>query len=74
VKYSSIHVPIASIRIKLRIFPTPRYKRIENKVKEIEVTRPRLELAKMSEKVNSVAVKNVTKKRKTTPKVCVSTK
>lgn len=60
--------------IKLRIFPTPKYKRIEKMVKEIEATSPRLELAKISEKVKRRAVKNVIKNKRITPKVPGSTK
>jgi len=73
-KYSSIQRVIASMRTKLSKFPTPKNKRTEKSVREMATTRPRLELAKISEAVKRIAVKNVIKKRGITPKVLGSTK
>ena len=73
-KYSSIHIPIASMRTKLRIFPTPKNRRIEKRVRAIAVIRPRRELAKIRENVKSITVKNVMKNKGITPNVRGSTK
>lgn len=73
-KYSSIHTAIATIRIRLRIFPTPRYIRIAKRDEAIEIISPRRELANIKEKVKSNATKKVTKNKGTAPKVLGSTK
>jgi hypothetical protein len=67
-------VPIASIKIKLRILPTPKYNNIRNKDNEEAVISPRRELAKIKEKVKRRATKIVIKNKRITPNVPGSTK
>jgi len=74
VKYSSIHIAIATIKSRLRIFPTPRYARIEKRDREVEIINPRRVLAKIKEKVKRSVVKKMMKNRGTTPKIPGSTK
>jgi hypothetical protein len=69
VKYSSMQTAIASISIKFSMFPTPRNRRIEKSVNDIEAINPRRELAKSKENVKRSAVKKVIKNRGTTPNV-----
>jgi hypothetical protein len=73
-KYSSKHTAIATINIRFNILPTPKYIRIENRDKDIEIIRPRRELAKIREKVKRAAIKNVIKNNGTTQNVTGSTK
>jgi hypothetical protein len=47
--------------MRLRILPTPKYARIVKRVREIDVIRPRRELAKIREEVNSNAANKPTK-------------
>ncbi len=65
---------IASISPKFNRLPTPKYKRSAKIVSEMDTTSPLLELAKISEAVKSMAVKNVTKNRGITPNICGLTK
>lgn len=64
-----MQVPIASIRIKFNRFPTPKNNRIENKISDIEATKPRRELAKMSENVKRNEIKSSRKNSGIAPKV-----
>jgi hypothetical protein len=73
-KYISIHEVIATIKAKFSQLPTPKYLKTRKRVKAIEERRPRLELAKIKEKVKSRATKKVMKNRGTIPKVPGSTK
>jgi len=54
---------IATIRMRLRILPTPRYIRKRKKVRAIVARIPRLLLAKISEKVKRKQKKTKTKNR-----------
>lgn len=65
---------IARIRIKLRMFPTPRYNKIRNKNIEEEVISPLRELANNSEEVNNIAKNIIIKKSGTAKTVSGSTK
>jgi len=69
-----MQITIASINPKFNQFPTPRNNNKEKIVKALETIKPRLEFAKIREKVNSTAVKKVIKSNGITPKVCGSTK
>ena len=69
-----MQVPIATIKIKLRILPTPKYIRIKNMDKNMEAIKPRRLLAKRSENVKRSETKIVTKNRGITPNVPGSTK
>lgn len=73
-KYNSVQTAIASINPRLSRLPTPKYKRIENKDRDKEAIRPRLELVKSNEKVNKRAANNIIKNKGTAPKVLGSTK
>jgi hypothetical protein len=74
VKYSSTHIRIATIRIKLRILPTPKNAKIRKKDNAVPAKRPRLVLAKTNEKVNKNAMNDSRKKRGTIPIKSGSTK
>lgn len=69
-----MQIAIARIKTKLRMFPTPRYIKIKNRVKEIDAISPRREWAKSKEKVKRIVVKKVIKNKGITPKVSGSTK
>ncbi len=56
------------------MFPTPKYNKIVNKTREIEVINPRLELAKIRDEVKSIARKRTKKKREIAPNVSGSIK
>jgi hypothetical protein len=73
-KYNSIQVAIATIRIRLRIFPIPKYDSRRKKVRAMVATIPRLLFAKIREKVKRRQKKIRTKKRKIAPKEPGSTK
>ena len=67
-KYNSIQIAIATIRIKLRMLPTPRYiRRRKNDVATV-ATNPRRLLAKINEKVKRRQKNIKTKNKKITPK------
>jgi hypothetical protein len=67
-KYNSIQVAIATIKIMLRILPTPKYTRIEKRDRDREMIRPRRELAKIKEKVKRRQKNIRTKKSRIVPK------
>jgi hypothetical protein len=60
-----MQVEIATIKMRLRILPTPRYVRSRKKVRAIVATIPRLLFAKINEKVKR-RQKNIKTKRKGT--------
>ena len=62
-KYNSMQIAIATIKIRLRILPTPRYISIRKSVVAMVVTIPRRLLAKISEKVKRRQKKSKTKNR-----------
>lgn len=64
----------AAIRIKFRIFPTPKYLRIRKRVRPKEVMNPLLVLPKTREKVKSKLKKIRTKNKGRTPNCSGSTK
>ncbi len=65
---------MAMIKIKLRMFPTPKYLRIKNKDRDIEIRRPLREFAKRRDDVKSRAEKVSRKNKGTIKKVFGSTK
>jgi len=67
-------MPIATIKIKLRIFPTPRYERNAKSDNDTEMIRPRRELAKIKEKVKRRAANRRAKNRAMVPKTSGLTK
>jgi len=73
-KYNSIDSAIATIRIRLRILPTPKYIRRRKKLRAIVATTPRRLLAKISEKAKSRQKKARMKKSGITAKESGSTK
>jgi hypothetical protein len=67
-------VAIATIRIKFKIFPIPKYARIKKIVKEIEAIKPLREPAKTRENVKRRVANKIIKNNKTAPKEAGSTK
>jgi hypothetical protein len=59
---------IATIRMRLRIFPTPKYIRVRKKVMAIVATIPRRLLANINEKVKRRQKNIRIKKKKIAPK------
>jgi len=64
-----MHTAIATIKIRLRMLPTPKYIRRRKNVRAIAVTIPRRELAKIKEKVKRSAMNKPAKNRGTAPNV-----
>lgn len=67
-------IAIATIKTKLRIFPTPRYARTRKIDKDRDAISPRRDPTKTRENVKSKARNTSMKKSGTTPKVSGSTK
>jgi hypothetical protein len=67
-KYNSKHTAIATINIKFKMLPTPKYVSTKNREREMEAISPRRELAKISEAVKSKLAKIRMKNKKTAPK------
>ena len=65
---------IATIKTRLRIFPTPKKARIAKNVRDKEAMSPRREAAKIREKVKRSAANKITKNRGITPNVLGSIK
>ncbi|OGM09828.1 hypothetical protein A2Z67_03450 [Candidatus Woesebacteria bacterium RBG_13_36_22] len=58
---------MASIKIKFKIFPTPKYLRIKNMNIPEEKRIPLLELAKIKERVKKIEIKKEAKNNGTAP-------
>jgi len=64
-----MQVAIATTRIKLRIFPTPRYIKRRKNSTAIVARTPRLLFAKINENVKRRQKNTITKRRGTTPNI-----
>ncbi len=65
---------IATIKSRLRIFPTPKYIKARNRDREVDIINPRREFPKSRENVKRKLTKDRTKKRGTARNVSGSTK
>lgn len=57
-------IPSPAIKIAFKIFPIPRYRKITNKVKQIETIKPLFELTKRIENKKKKNAKRFKKNRK----------
>jgi len=73
-KYNSIHIAIATIKIRFRKFPTPKYAKIKYNSIDIAPIKPRLLDANTKEIVKSKARNTSIKNKNTVPKYPGSTK